>query len=164
MIGQNAGKGSALPPSTLDGACLLAYAVVDETVTHLGVSSLLVDGNPIGIVPGLAICQQETGTVLLMFCDTTWTTIGVVQCSSLSEAKQRAESEYMGLSDKWVSSNMFERSMDRCLEVQLNLGVQNNEQKCSFCGQSPEGVQQLFDASGARICDSCVREFYESLE
>ncbi len=41
---------------------------------------------------------------------------------------------------------------------------QDNAQRCSFCGRSPEAVQQLFAASSARICDSCVRDFYEALK
>jgi hypothetical protein len=148
----------AIPPPVLDGARLLAYAVVDETIAHTGISTLYVDAKPIGAVPRLAVVQQETGAVLLLFCDEHWNSIGVVECSSLSEAQKRAESEYRGLSTKWVNANVSEREVARYMEEQ------NNAQQCSFCGKPPEAVEQLFAASTARICDGCVRDFYRTLQ
>jgi hypothetical protein len=157
-MGEETLMDSPVPPPVLDGARLLAYAVVDGTVVHAGTSSLHVDGKPIGAVPGLAICQQDAGMILLMFCDDHWSPVGVVQCSSLPEAKSRAEREYKGLSGKWVDAHVSELEATRYMEEQ------NAAQRCSFCGKSPEAVQQLFAASGARICDSCVRDFYGSLK
>jgi ClpX C4-type zinc finger len=141
----------------LDGARLLVYAVLDKTVVHSGKSTLYVDGKPIGAVPGLAVAQQDAGTILLLFCDQHWSPLGVVECPSMPEAKNRAEREYSGLSAKWVNANVSEQEAARYVERQ------NNAQLCSFCGEPPEAVQQLFAASTARICDGCVRDFYEAL-
>jgi ClpX C4-type zinc finger len=149
---------SAVPPPVLDGARLLAYAIMDEEVVHSGKSTLYVDAKPLGAVPGLAIAEQDAGTILLLFCDEHWDPLGVVECPSLTEAKIRAEREYSGLSAKWVQANVSEQEAARYLERQ------NTAQLCSFCGKPPEAVQQLFAASTARICDGCVRDFYEALK
>lgn len=148
----------AVPPPVLDGARLLAYAIVDETVTHTGSSTLYVDGKPIGAVPCLAIVQQETGGVLLLFCDEQWDSIGVVECSSLAEAQTRADSEYKGLSTTWVNANVSEQEAARYMEEQ------SDAQRCSFCEKPPEAVRHLFATSTARICDGCVSDFYRTLQ
>jgi ClpX C4-type zinc finger len=147
-----------VPPPVLDGDRLLAYAIVDETVNHTGSSTLYVDGKQIGAVPCLAVVQQETGGVLLLFCDEQWNSVGVVECSSLAEAQSRAGSEYRGLSPKWVNANVTEQEAAQYLEEQ------SNSQRCSFCGKPPVAVQQLFAAPAARICDECVRDFFGALE
>jgi hypothetical protein len=67
---------ATVPPPVPDGARLLASAIVDETVAHTGSSTLYVDGKPIGAVPRLAVVLQETGAVLLLFCDEQWNSIG----------------------------------------------------------------------------------------
>ena len=146
-----------VPPPALDGGRLLAYAIVDETVAHTGASTLHVDGKPIGAVPRLAVVQHETG-VLLLFCDERWNSIGVVECPSVAEAQRRTESEYRGLSTKWINANVSEQEAVRYMEEQ------HDAQRCSFCGRPPEEVQQLFAASAARICDGCVRDFHQTLE
>jgi hypothetical protein len=137
---------------------LLAYAVVDETVVHTGSSTLYVDGKLIGAVPCLAICEQETEAVLLLFCDEKWNALAVVECSSLVEAQRRAEGEYNGLSTKWVSANVSEEEAARYLDEQ------SGAQRCSFCRKSPKEVQQMFGASTACICDGCIRDFYQALD
>ena len=131
----------------LDGARLLAYAIVDEEFVHTGISTLCIDAKPIGAVPCLAIVQQETEGVLLLFCDEHWNSLGVVGCSSLSEAWNRAESEYKGVSTKWVNANVSEKEVARYMEEQ------SNARRCSFCGRPPEAMQQLFAASTAPICN-----------
>jgi ClpX C4-type zinc finger len=146
------------PPPALEGARLLAYAVVDETVVHTGNSTLYVDGKLMGAVPYLAICQQETEAVLLLFCDEKWNSLGVVECSSLVEAQRRAEREYKGLSTKWVSANVSEEEAARYLDEQ------SGTQRCSFCGKSPNEVRQMFGVSTACICDGCIRDFHQALD
>jgi ClpX C4-type zinc finger len=149
---------NSVPPPALEGARLLAYAIVDGTVTHAGNSTLCVDGKLMGAVPCLAICQQKAEAVLLLFCDEEWNSLGVVECSSLVEAKKRAESEYKGLSTKWVSANVSAEDATRYLDEQ------SDSQQCSFCGNAPEAVQQMFRTSAACICDGCIRDFYQALE
>jgi hypothetical protein len=127
-------------------------------MTHVAKLALLVDGKPLGTVPGIAICQEQTGGVLLMFCDDHWQSLGVAQCSSLAEAKSRAEREYSGLSAKWIDAKVTEQEAARYIKEQ------DDTLRCSFCGRSPEAVKQLFTAGDAGICDSCVREFYGDLK
>lgn len=147
----------SLPPPVLDGARLLAYAIVDTTVGHVATLAPIVNGKPLSTVPGLAVCQQEVGTILLMFCDDHWSCIGVAQCSSLEEAKLRAEREYPGLSGKWIDANVNEQGAQYVQD-------QEDERRCSFCGKSPDAVQQLFTVAGAGICDGCVLDFHKALE
>lgn len=148
---------NSVPPPVLDGARVLAYAVVDETVIYTGRSILYVDGKLLGAVPRLAICQQKAEAVLLLFCDEGWGSLGVVECPSLSEAQKRAETEYKGISSKWVSVNVSEKELAQYLDEQAD-GL-----RCSFCGKPPEEVQQMFSVAAACICDGCVREFSQSL-
>lgn len=157
-MSRGARTGSPVPPPVLDGARRLAYAVVDRSVTHVAKLALLVDGKPLGAVPGIAICQEQDGGILLMFCDDRWQPLGVAQCSSLAEAKSRAEREYSGLAAKWIDAKVTEQEAARYIKEQ------DDKLRCSFCGRSPEAVQQLFTAGDAGICDSCVREFYGDLK
>lgn len=149
---------SPIPPPVLDGARLLAYAAVDGSVTHDAKLALLVDGKPLGAVPGIAICEEQAGGVLLMFCDDLWQSLGVTQCSSLAEAKSRAEREYSGLAAKWIDAKVTEQEAARYIKEQ------DDNLRCSFCGRSPEAVQQLFTADDVGICDGCVRDFYRDLQ
>lgn len=157
-MSRGAQKGSSVPPPVLDGARLLAYAAVDGSVTHDVKLALLVDGKPLGAVPTLAICQEQTGGILLMFCDDRWRSLGVAQCSSLAEAKSRAEREYSGLSGKWIDAKVSEEDAARYMKEQ------DDALRCSFCARSPDAVQQLFTTGDAGICDSCVRDFYGDLK
>ena len=145
------------PPPALEGARLLAYAIVDATVGHTGKSTLYVDGKLLGAVPCLAICQQWPDAVLLFFCDEKWESLGVVECPSLAEAQKRAEGEYTGLSKRWVNANVSEEQAARYLSKQ------SDAPRCSFCGKSPQEVQQMFSTPTACVCDGCVRDFYQAL-
>jgi hypothetical protein len=89
----------AVPPPVLEGALLIAYAVVDATIAHTGVSTLHVDGKQIRVVPYLAIAQQQSGQVLLLFCDEQWNAIGVVGCSDAlsAEGLRRRFNNYLPL-------------------------------------------------------------------
>lgn len=151
-------KNSPAPPPVLDGARLLAYAIVEGTVSHVGKSSLLVDEKPLGAVPGIAICEDQAGGFLLLFCDDHWQSLGVTKCSSLAEAKSRAEREYTGLSAKWIDAKVTKQAAAQYIREQ------DETLRCSFCGKSPDEVQQLFTAGDAGICDSCVRDFYGDLQ
>jgi hypothetical protein len=76
------------PPPVLDSARLLDYAVLDESVSYSGHSSLFVDGKELGPVPCLAICQALDGAgVLLFHCSDDWTVLGAAEYLSVAEAK-----------------------------------------------------------------------------
>lgn len=149
--------GSPVPPPVLHGARLLTFAAVDGSVTHIAKLALLVDGKPLGAVQGIAICQEPAGGILLMFCDDHWQSLGVAQCASLAEAKSRAEREYSGLSAKWIDAKVTRQEAERYIREQ------DDALRCSFCGRSPDAVEQLFTSGDVGICDSCVRDFYGDL-
>jgi hypothetical protein len=152
------GMGFPAPPLMLDGARPIAYAIVDPTVIHVAAVSPIVNGKKLQSVSALAICQQELATILLMYCDSLWNVVAVVQCPTLTEAKARAEREYRGLSDKWKDAGVTAGAAARCRADQQAPYV------CSFCGKSPDAVQKLYTATGVGICDICVRDLFGSMD
>jgi len=146
------------PPPMLDGARVLVYAILDDYVVRTGHLTLYVDGKLLGPVPRLAICQDsDSNDVLLLFCDSKWHSLGVVSCSSLKEAQQRAEAEYQGVSAKWVHMNISAEKAAQHGERQWK------GQHCSFCGKRPDQIEKMFQSYGARICNECVKAFYLDL-
>ena len=92
-----------IPPSILDSAKVLAFAVVDETVIYENRKTLYVDGELLGAVPKLAICQNyNEEEVMLFHCDDEWTVLGVSSHGCFLEAAQAAERSYKGLLQKWI--------------------------------------------------------------
>jgi hypothetical protein len=91
------------PPYVLDSARVLAYAVLDESVSYTGRISVYVGGKLLPPVPCLAICENlaRDGDFLLCYCTQTWEVLGVGGYGSFELAKQRAEIAYAGVSKKW---------------------------------------------------------------
>jgi hypothetical protein len=129
---------------------------MDESIVHTARSTLYVDGKLLGRVPRIAICQSpDTPETLLLFCDEEWNSLGVVACASIDEARKRAESEYQGIATKWIDANVSEEQAARYIDEQWR------DERCSFCGKSPDQVQRMVSASKARICDSCVKDLFQ---
>src|SRR5438445_13693576 len=89
---------SEKPPRVLANARVLEYAVLDESVTYSGHSSLFV-GNineglkELGPVPCLAIAQDlKTGEIMLLHCDEEWDVLGVVGDTTRPRRRRRAPS------------------------------------------------------------------------
>ena len=95
---------SNVPSAILDSAKVLAFAIVDESVTYINRKTLYVDGVLLGAVPKLAICQNEDEIELMVFhCANDWNVLGVTaEHESIGEAIQYTERSYNGLTDKWV--------------------------------------------------------------
>jgi|SRR5450830_449212 len=95
---------SDVPSAILDSAKVLAFAIVDESVTYINHKTLYVDGELLGVVPKLAICQNEGEIELMVFhCDNDWNVLGVTaEHWSIGEAIEYTERAYKGLSEKWV--------------------------------------------------------------
>lgn len=82
---------------------MIAYAIVDETVTYENRKTLYVNGELLGAVPQLAICQNLGESEVLVFhCDETWEVLGAVSYASVLIAVQKVERSYTGLLQKWV--------------------------------------------------------------
>lgn len=143
------------PPLTTDESRLRAYAVVDESIVYTNMGLLYVNGELLERAPHLAIYESLHATeYMLMFCDDDWEPLGVAVLASLEEARKRAESEYHGISGKWIDADVTVEEAERYLEDQ------DQEESCSFCGRPPLEVQQMFSSSTARICGQCVRELF----
>jgi len=88
------------PPSEIDGARVIATAVVDGNVRATGVT---VHRGPDGVIPpasALAIVESETSFYLL-YCDREWQVLTDTWHVSVNEAKAQAEFEYAGISEAW---------------------------------------------------------------
>lgn len=127
-------------------------------MVHVPGAGLYVNGKPLGTVPCLAICQDiETKEALLLFCDDQWNSLGIASCASLTEAKERAEREYRGVSTKWINVNASEADVARYLKEQWDTDT------CSFCGKRPDEINRMFQSDRARICDECIAAFYHDI-
>ena len=143
------------PPIAAEDGCLRAYAFVNESIVYVNKGLLYVNGELLGRVPRLAIYESfHAPEWTLLFCDDDWNPLGVTVLASLEEARKRAESEYRGISGKWIDADVTIEEATRYLENQ------DEEESCSFCGRPPEEVRQMFSSSTARICDQCVKELF----
>lgn len=87
-------------PSELDGAKVIATAVVEGAVRPTGAT---IHTGPDGEIPAasaLAIVVSET-SVYLFYCDRRWQVLADTWHSSVSNAKAQAEFEYEGVSKQW---------------------------------------------------------------
>jgi hypothetical protein len=87
-------------PSELDGAKVVATAMVNDAVRPTGATT---HTGPDGVVPtasALAIVMGEAG-VYLFYCDREWQVLADTWHSSVNNAKAQAEFEYEGISTQW---------------------------------------------------------------
>ena len=90
-------------PSELDGAKVIATAVVDEAVRPTGATT---HHGPDGVIPpanALAIVAGEAG-IYLFYCDDQWQVLADTWHSSVWNAKAQAEFEYEGISKVWKNA------------------------------------------------------------
>jgi hypothetical protein len=87
-------------PSELDGAKVIATAVVEKSVRPTGGT---IHRGPDGVIPpasALAIVSGETG-FYLFYCDHRWQVLADTWHSSVDNARAQAEFEYAGISKLW---------------------------------------------------------------
>ena len=87
-------------PSEIDGAKVIATAVVGGNVRPTGTT---VHRGPDGSIPAaaaLAIVESET-SFYLFYCDREWQVLADTWHLSVSAAKAQAEFEYAGISAVW---------------------------------------------------------------
>jgi ClpX C4-type zinc finger len=156
------------PPPVLDSARILFYATVNDSVKFTGRTLLFVDGQEVGRVPCLAICEQTTNKEALLFhCDCDWNTLGCSAHASTDEAKARAEQIYAGISTCWIA---VEVSKEAAEAYQSEIRKPHEEEveelrssaRCSFCGRKFDEVNDMHinEQENAFICALCVEEFY----
>jgi hypothetical protein len=141
------------PPPVIDYSRLLSYAYVDKSVGYAGRTLLFVEGNELGRVPRLAICENQKVGILLLHCNRKWKTQGVSGHDSVVEAKKKAESIYPGISKRWINAHVTKMEARKYLEK-----MWGNE-RCNFCRKYPHEVRQLFGSVRALICDECMDKF-----
>jgi len=87
-------------PSEIDGARVIATAVVGKGVRPTGGTT---HTSPDGLIPpanALAIVSVEAG-VYLFYCDQQWQVLADTWHLSVENAKAQAEFEYAGVSKVW---------------------------------------------------------------
>jgi hypothetical protein len=116
-VKDNKSEFSSIPPPLicLNDRLLLHYAVLNESVGfNAGHGLFFIDGEEIGKVPCLAICQDQHSTqVTLYYCKRDWSLIGVAAYDSVAAAKQRAERIYPGSSTCWIKADFTEEDAKR---------------------------------------------------
>ena len=89
-------------PDLLDGARVLAFAVVDSTVVPTGGTTHRIGTDVLGPAAGLAIAQYDgDGQFYLFYCDPSWEVVTDTCHPSWELAQEQAEFEYRGVSDRW---------------------------------------------------------------
>lgn len=152
---------AANPPPVLSMARVLAYAIVDESVGFSGNQRLYVDGELLGKVPKLALCQplsrNLTTDVLVFYCDDEWDVLGVTNAESLDAAQSEVEHYYPGISQKWIKKAVTESEAEEWVKTHHKDAI------CSFCGRLPFEVETCVSHASAVICNVCIDEFYEAI-
>jgi hypothetical protein len=123
---------------------------------------LFVNGQEVGPVPHLAICEslaaKEEGA-LLLHCSRNWSVLGIAGYESLREARMKASRVYPGVDRLWIRARASKRQATNYLNEIVWQG-----KRCAFCGKRPYEVAQWFAGRGADICDGCVRVLSQSLK
>jgi len=145
------------PPPVIDSARVIAYAIVDDSVTFSGRDALYVDGKLLGRVPRLAVCEnlgKDIGA-LLFHCNECWDVLGVSGGGSIDEALRYAERNYPGVAKLWVRLDLSREAALAYYDSEVD-GL-----KCSFCGCRPFEIEgAIVEGQGAMICRSCVFKYH----
>ena len=90
------------PPTILDGANVLKYAILDNSVIHTGKISFYVGGKLKGPAAGIAICKYEDkDNYIIIYCNRNWRSFGAAGYKTIQEAMNSLEKEYSGITAKW---------------------------------------------------------------
>lgn len=150
------------PPPVLSDARVLAYAHVDASVKFTGRQRLYVNGELLGRVPSLALCQSlkaEENEILVFHCDEEWNVLGVSgRKTNLAGAKAAVETSYQGIAAKWVDTDVSVEEARKWLEREYA------DDKCSFCGRLPFDFDSSFRGDHATICSDCVHKLAAMLK
>jgi hypothetical protein len=150
------------PPPVLGGLYVAAYAHVDDSVQFTQTFTLNVDGQWLGAVPSLAVCQEfDTREYAVQHCTEDWKPIGIAAgYASREEAIQRIERSYHGISTRWTDASITFEEAKSLHDAELRA------ESCSFCGKTPLDVSKMLTAMTAgevRICNYCIDQFHASI-
>ena len=148
----------ARPPLVIQGARVLRYALVPRSVKFSGRTNLYVDGVEVAAASRLVISESlREHEIWLNYCEKDWEPIGTKTFKTITAARANAEKNYPGIHRCWKSYSTS-RAAAAAYERKQWAGFE-----CSFCGAIPPDFNTLFDSSGARICDACVKNLYQEL-
>jgi hypothetical protein len=150
------------PPSVLAGLYVVEFAEVDDSVVFEQRWTLNVDGQWLGRVRYLAICQEfATLEYVIQYCEEGWEPVGIAAgYTSVEEAKARIERSYHGIGSKWVGAKASFVAARVEYEADLRASA------CSFCGRTPPEEAQRFMANAedtVRICSHCIADFHAAI-
>jgi len=152
------------PPPVLDGARVIAYAVVDADVRWTGRQVLYVGDKLLGAVPRLAICQnvfRDNEYFLLFHCDDDWNVLGVSTGATVEDNMASAERWYEGITPKWIRIDTTREAAEKVLRDR------GADSCCSFCGNLELQVDHMFSMTptdstkAVHICSDCVEKLHK---
>jgi hypothetical protein len=90
------------PPPIIAGLYVLEFAHADESVQFKQRHTLNVDGEWLGRVPNLAICQAfDSQEFMVQHCNEEWEPLGIASgYMSVIDAKDSTEQSYDGINEK----------------------------------------------------------------
>lgn len=93
------------PPPLLDGAKVLSYCVLDETIIRTGQHHIITEDGQSVFPASVAICQYEGGFVFCRFyCDENWEILSDFDYSSDQEAIEAVEDGYKGAAQQFKAA------------------------------------------------------------
>lgn len=153
------------PPLVLDSARVVAFAIVDASVQWTGRQRVFADGELLGPVPRLAICQNVfDDDFFLLFCDSGWGVLGATSGRTEEELKTRAERWYRGIAQKWKATNVTREAAAEALQKR------DARESCSFCGRLPVQVEAMFSSAiegsegSVHICSVCIEKMHKLVQ
>lgn len=151
------------PPITLIyPTYVIEYAEIDDSIEYMNRRNLNVNGEWLGAVPRLAICEDiDSGDFFLAHCGENWELLcGVESHNSIEESKQNAEKHYRGVHKMWKKTGYTIEDVKKIFEKE------REEMKCSFCGKSHFDGEftKLIGGKNAKICDKCILAFSKEID
>jgi hypothetical protein len=146
------------PPPVIAGTYVVSYAYADQSVNFVQRNTLSVNGEWLGRVPYLAICQDfESLEYFVQHCDETWEPLGIAGgYRTVEEARRAIERSYNGITSKWIDSTTTKDAALAHHRADLKAA------SCSFCGRNPLEVSSMI-GDEVRICNYCVESFHKAL-
>ena len=159
-----------IPPPIIDCSKVILFAKNDDDVEYTDRIDLHVGGKSgferIGELPHLVISEPYNwpDTYLLMFCDEDWVVKGVLNYTTIDEAKIKAERGYKGISEKWQECPYDEESRNDFLRDEYEVDPKSEwwTSICSFCGRKDSEFKSILVGKYASICKECVASFYKA--
>lgn len=143
------------PPPALAGLYVVAYAEADESISFEQRRTLNVEGEWLGRVPRLVLCQDfESLEYAIQHCREDWYPLGIVGgYPTIEAAKAAIERSYHGISAKWIPAATSFEAAREMNEADLRATA------CSFCARTVLQVQ-IMVGDKVRICGQCIDEFH----